>query len=94
MISNWEREMEVSEKELRIKQMKTRWGSCNPTARRIWLNLELAKKPPHLIEYVLVHEMVHFFESRHNNNFKALMDKFLPNWRLYRDELASLPIIF
>ena len=87
MVSKWERKMGVSVREFRIKRMKTRWGSCNPLARRIWLNLELVKKPPHLIEYVLVHEMVHFFEGRHNGNFKALMDKFLPNWRLYRDEL-------
>jgi len=93
MISKWEGKMGVSVKELRIKRMKTKWGSCNPAARRIWLNLELAKKPPHLIEYVLVHEMAHFFEGRHNGNFKAIMDKFLPNWRLYKDELASLPIL-
>lgn len=93
MISKWERKMCVSVKEWGIKRMKTKWGSCNPAARRIWLNLELAKKPPHLIEYVLVHEMAHFFEGRHNDNFKALMDKFLPNWRLYKDELASLPIL-
>jgi predicted metal-dependent hydrolase len=93
MISEWERKMGVSVNEWGIKRMKTKWGSCNPAARRIWLNLELAKKPPHLVEYVLVHEIAHFFEGCHNDHFKALMDKFLPNWRLHRDELAMFPIL-
>ena len=61
--------------------MKTRWGSCNINARRIWLNLELAKKPPQCLEYVLVHEMVHFLERYHNKNFYHYMNQFLPNWK-------------
>jgi predicted metal-dependent hydrolase len=65
----------------RIKKMKTRWGSCNIRDRRIWLNLELIKKPLECIEYVLVHELVHFFERNHNARFHAYMDAFLPNWR-------------
>jgi hypothetical protein len=64
-----------------IKQMKTRWGSCNTQRRRIWLNLELAKKPPECLEYVLVHELVHLLERSHNHRFQAFMDQFLPHWR-------------
>lgn len=72
--------------------MKTRWGSCNVRDRRVWLNLELAKKPPRCLEYVLVHEMVHLLERRHNHRFRALMDRFVPQWRLYRDELNQAPL--
>lgn len=79
--------MDVSVNEWRIKLMKTRWGTCNIQAKRVWLNLELAKKNPRCLEYVVVHEMVHLFERKHNDGFKAYMDKFLPNWRGIRDEL-------
>ena len=70
-----------------IKKMKTKWGTCNREARRIWLNLELAKKPVHCLEFILVHEMVHLLERHHNERFTALMDRFMPQWRLCRDEL-------
>ena len=75
-----------------IKKMKTKWGSCNVREHRVWLNLELAKKPPRCLEYVLVHEMVHLLERRHNERFKTLMDRFMPQWRLYRDELNRAPL--
>ena len=72
-----------------IKRMKTKWGSCNITDRRIWLNLELAKKPPECLEYVLVHELVHLRERQHNASFTAYMDDLLPNWRSVRDQLNA-----
>ena len=72
--------------------MKTLWGSCNAQAGRIWLNLELAKKPPACLAFVLVHEMIHFHERRHNDRFYALMDAAMPQWRTYRDELNSAPL--
>ncbi len=75
-----------------IKKMRTRWGSCSADARRVWLNLELAKKPPRCVEYVLVHEMVHLLERHHNDRFQDLMDQFMPQWRLYRDELNQQPL--
>jgi predicted metal-dependent hydrolase len=75
-----------------IKKMKTKWGSCNVDARRIWLNLELAKKSAQCLEYVLVHEMVHLMERRHNDRFMALMDHHLPHWRSYREELNRAPL--
>lgn len=75
-----------------IKRMKTRWGTCNPTAGRVWLNLELAKKPPECLEYVLVHELTHLLEASHNDRFKSLMDGFLPNWRTIRAVLNAAPL--
>ena len=78
--------------EWHIKKMKTLWGSCNTGARRIWLNLELAKKPPSCLEYILVHEMIHLLERRHNERFTELMDHYMPNWQLYKDELNRAPL--
>ncbi|MCX6583340.1 MAG: SprT family zinc-dependent metalloprotease [Candidatus Aminicenantes bacterium] len=70
-----------------IKAMKTKWGSCNVREGRIWINLELAKKPTHCIRYILVHEMVHLLERRHNDRFIAYMDRYMPQWRKYKEEL-------
>lgn len=67
--------------------MRTRWGSCNVNARRISLNLELARMPERCLEYVVVHELVHLLERRHNDRFWMLMDRFMPEWRLHRAEL-------
>lgn len=75
-----------------VRKMRTRWGTCNIEARRIWVNLELAKKPPLCLEYIVVHEMVHLLERRHKDRFLALMDKHLPNWRVMRDELNREPL--
>ncbi len=72
--------------------MKTRWGTCNVRARRIWLNLELAKMPVPCLEYILVHEMVHLLEPKHGEAFAALLDRFVPQWRLLRDELNKGPL--
>jgi hypothetical protein len=72
--------------------MKTKWGACNVEARRIWLNLELAKKPVQCLEYIIVHELVHLMERHHNDNFISLMNNFLPQWRSRRDELNAAPL--
>lgn len=92
LIAEWQPVIGVHVADWGIKKMKTRWGSCNPQAHRVWLNLELAKKPPYCLEYVLVHEMVHLLERQHTDRFKELMDKFLPQWRLYREELNQAPL--
>ncbi|MBO6553736.1 MAG: M48 family metallopeptidase [Roseitalea sp.] len=76
----------------RIQKMKTKWGSCNIEAKRILLNLELAKKSPECLEYILVHELVHLHERHHNDNFVRLMDRFMPKWRISRDILKSEPL--
>lgn len=86
-IAKFEKKMNVKVGETRIRKMKTKWGTCNPDANRIWLNTELAKKPIECIEYVLVHEMVHLIERNHNKRFIACMDKFLPKWKHLREEL-------
>jgi predicted metal-dependent hydrolase len=75
-----------------IKKMKTRWGTCNVDACRIWLNLELAKKPATCLVYILVHEMIHLRERNHNDSFRELMDRFMPQWRTHRDELNRAPL--
>ncbi len=92
LIAKWEQKMGLSVNEVRIKKMKTLWGSCNIEAKRIWLNLELAKKPKSCLVYVLVHEMVHLLERHHNDRFRELMDHFLPQWRTYRDILNRAPL--
>ena len=70
-----------------VKLMKTKWGSCNPRAKRIWFNLELAKQSPRCLEYIVVHEMVHLLERHHNKRFYAYLEKFLPDWKECREEL-------
>jgi predicted metal-dependent hydrolase len=94
LVAKWEPVVGVQVAEWGVKRMKTRWGSCNIQARRVWLNLELVKKPPVCLEYVLVHEMVHLLERLHNARFQAYMDKFMPQWRLYRDELNAAPLAY
>ena len=91
-LKQWESKLGVSVNEVRIKKMKTRWGSCNVEAKRIWVNLELAKKPEACLVYILVHEMVHLLERAHNDRFRELMDNFLPQWRAYRDVLNQAPL--
>ena len=79
MIAQWEKVMGVEVRNLGIKEMKTRWGTCDIEARCVWVNLELAKKPPRSVEYILVHEMVHLLGRNHNEHFLASMNKFMPN---------------
>lgn len=92
LISHWQKKIGVKINFCGIKQMKTKWGSCNIEKKRVWLNLELAKKPVHCLEFILVHEMVHLLERNHNDKFKAHMDFYLPNWKKLRDELNRLPV--
>jgi hypothetical protein len=92
LIAKWEPIIGVDVADWGVKRMKTRWGSCTIEARRIWLNLELVKKPPQCMEYIVVHEMVHLLERLHNDRFVAYMDAFMPQWRLRRDELNAAPL--
>lgn len=89
-INKWEKIIGVSVNEFRVRRMKTKWGTCNIGAKRIWINLELAKKTPRCLEYIIVHEMVHLLERHHNEKFHAYMDKFMPNWRGIRAELNNM----
>lgn len=92
IIAKYEKLMGVSVSEFAIKKMKTKWGTCNREAGRIWLNLELAKKPFQFIEYIVVHEMVHLLERNHNDKFIAYMNSFLPEWKELKNELNKLPV--
>lgn len=92
LLVQWEARLGVKAAEWRIRQMKTRWGTCNVQRQRIWLNLELAKESTACLEYILVHELVHLLERRHNQRFRALMDQYLPEWRLRRAELNRTPM--
>jgi predicted metal-dependent hydrolase len=91
LIAKWEPLMGVKVRAFAVKRMRTKWGTCNATAGRIWVNLELAKKPAACLEYIVVHEMVHLLVRNHNAEFVAYMDRFMPMWREVRDELNRLP---
>ncbi|HLO32748.1 MAG TPA: SprT family zinc-dependent metalloprotease [Anaerolineales bacterium] len=92
LIAKWELVLGVKVERCFIQKMKTKWGSCTPGRRTIRLNTELAKKPRECLEYVLVHEMVHLLEWSHNATFIGLMDKFMPQWRHFREELNRAPL--
>jgi predicted metal-dependent hydrolase len=92
LIARWEPRIGTSVAHWQIKRMKTKWGSCNPDAARLWFNVELAKKHPLCLEYIVVHEMVHLVERTHGAKFTELMDDLLPDWRTRRDELNAAPL--
>lgn len=83
----WEERTGLKCAEWKTKYMKTRWGSCNPEARRIWLNVQLAKHPVECLEYVILHELAHFVEKSHGPRFVAVMDEYMPAWRSIRKQL-------
>lgn len=92
IISQYEKIMKVTVNEFGIKKMRTRWGTCSRVPKRIWLNLELAKKPREHIEYIVAHEMTHLLERRHNERFVTFMDQFLTKWRFYKEGLNRIPL--
>lgn len=92
LLEKWQPVVGVEVASWGVKKMKTKWGSCNIDARRIWLNLELAKKPMQCLEYIIVHELVHLVERHHNERFTALMDGHIPQWRQYRAMLNTMPL--
>ncbi len=92
IIARWEPKLGVSVAAYFLQKMKTKWGSCNHRARHIRINTELAKKPKDLLEYVVVHEMVHLIAPTHSERFVALLSKHYPSWREARKELNELPI--
>ena len=91
-IEKWAPVLDVEQPKWRIRRMKTKWGTCNPEKRLIWLNTELAKKPHSCLEYVVVHEMIHLLERTHSDRFYDLQDRFLPSWRSQRETLNALPL--
>ncbi len=93
LLEAWQVTMGVRISQWAVKKMRTRWGTCNPAARRIWLSLELAKRSPRCLEFILVHELAHLLERRHNARFYAIMDRYLPQWRQCKAELAAMPVM-
>ncbi|NEW35796.1 M48 family metallopeptidase [Nocardia cyriacigeorgica] len=91
-IAKWEQALGVTVPKWTIRRMKTKWGSCNRETRHIWFNVELAKKHPDCLEYIVVHEMAHYFERNHGERFTSLMDQHLPDWRSRRDQLNAAPL--
>lgn len=92
LIAKWEQTLDVTVPKWTIRRMKTKWGSCNRETRHIWFNAELAKKQPGCLEYIVVHEMTHYFERNHGERFTSLMDQHLPDWRSRRDQLNESPL--
>ena len=91
LLARWEPRLGVKLERFQVRRMKTRWGSCTPSARTIRFNTELATKPPVLLEYIVVHELVHLLEPSHNGRFVALMDRYMPDWKAHRDALNREP---
>lgn len=92
LISRWEGKLGVRVSGYFLQRMKTKWGSCNTHKHNVRLNTELVKKPKDLLEYVVVHEMVHLLEPSHNERFLAILDHHWPQWRESRGELNALPL--
>jgi predicted metal-dependent hydrolase len=92
MIKKWERKLKIRVTGYFLQRMKTKWGSCNHNAGHIRLNTELVKKPKDLLEYVIVHEMVHLIEPTHSERFIVILEKNYPTWREARAELNELPL--
>jgi predicted metal-dependent hydrolase len=91
-IGFWSARMGVQPQKWGIRKMKTKWGTCNSSKRIIWLNLELAKKPERMIDYVIVHELAHLLSPKHDQLFMAVLDREMPSWRRVRQELNALPL--
>lgn len=92
LLEKWQERLGIKAPAYGIKKMKTKWGTCNARAGRIWINLELVKKPVDCLEYVIVHELVHLLVRRHDDEFIEIMDRYLPRWRALRAELNRLPL--
>jgi predicted metal-dependent hydrolase len=92
LIEKWESRLKVHVVQYFLQRMKTKWGGCNHRAGHIRVNTELVKKPKDLLEYIIVHEMVHLIEPTHNDRFIAILSKYYPTWREARAELNALPL--
>ncbi len=92
LLENWQRVIGVKVNRVFIQRMKTKWGSCTPATASNRQNTDLARKPRPCLVYIVVHELVHLLEPTHNTRFTALMDQFLPNWRIQRQTLNRLPV--
>jgi len=81
LLPKWETITGLNAASWQTKYMTTRWGTCNTSTGKIWLNVQLAKKPQECLEYVILHELAHLVERRHDAKFTALLDRYMPTWR-------------
>jgi predicted metal-dependent hydrolase len=92
LLDKWQPVVGIEVDKIVVRRMKTKWGSCQTDSRSIWVNPELAKKNPLCLEYIVVHELTHFYERTHNETFVALIERYLPDWRARRDLLNDSPL--
>ena len=92
LVERCEEKTGIHAEEYHIKNMRTKWGTCNIEKRRIWINLQLVKKPIECLEYVVIHEQVHLLEKNHTNRFHSLVGEFCPNWKDAKKLLSELPL--
>jgi predicted metal-dependent hydrolase len=87
LLPKWEAATDLKCDSWQTKYMTSKWGTCNITERKIWLNLQLAKKPVECLEYIILHELIHLRVKNHDADFTALMDKYMPFWREVKKKL-------
>lgn len=87
LVKEWEPILKVQVKQLTYRNMKSRWGSCQPSTGKVCINTRLALYPPECLEYVVVHEMCHLLVANHGSQFKELLDKVMPDWRKREEKL-------
>lgn len=86
-IEKWENQLGVKAKECKIKKMKTKWGSCNQEAKRIWFNLELSKVDDYGLDYVVMHELAHLKIRNHGKQFIQILNKNMSDWEQRKAQL-------
>ena len=92
IVAKWEAKTGLAVGEVKIRRMKTRWGTCLASKRKITLNLELMKRPLRCLEYVVAHEMAHFWERHHNRKFYDRLEALVPQWRQCHRDLTAFPL--
>lgn len=92
LVQKWAERLNVDPPGWGVRIMRTKWGSCNPERRSLWVNLELAKKPVQALDYVILHEMAHFISPVHDELFVSVLDRHMPAWRQVRADLNAMPL--
>ena len=88
IVEQWEPILGVKAGKLAYRKMKSRWGSCQPATGRICINVVLALYPPECLEYVVVHELCHLLTPGHGPEFRTIMDRVMPDWRIRKAKLT------
>jgi predicted metal-dependent hydrolase len=91
-VLKWSEILGVSPSFWGIREMKTKWGSCNAELGIIWINVELSQKPVQALDYVILHELAHLISNRHDDRFFSIIDTHMPQWKQIRSDLNALPL--